>query len=316
MKRLLLILTLLTMMLAISQTADAHRRIRLRKKAPVEQNIIRKMELKAFAPFLFGADSVVMDSPLLTMEEMGISGGAMIYICTLPEVKVPAMLTLSDCRDFAQVFVDDEYIGQIDRTKNENTIELPPVHDGQELKIIVEAMGRGDEGKSAADFVGLAGLVTLIADIDGNELTLNLRRWTILPIRDDYDTAVKALAAVQITDDPQSSDDLLSTDDDLLPTDESPQLSGEVATSYKSGYYRFDVMFSRNGDIYLNMGDFVKGQVFVNGNSLGHFSNSGSKQTLQVLRRYLKRGFNEVVVLDLGPISGEKSPTLQAQDKP
>ena len=178
MRRFLTITILLTVLLSLSQTADARRRrIRLRKaKAPVEQKIIRKSELKAFAPLIFGADSVVMDAPLLTMGEMGISDGTMIYVCTLPEVKASGVLTLSDCRDLAQVFIDDEYIGKIDRTKNERTIEIPPVRDGQELKIIVGAVGNTDEGRAAADFVGLAGLVTLVADIDGNELTLNLRR--------------------------------------------------------------------------------------------------------------------------------------------
>ena len=293
MRRFITITILLTVLLSLSQTADARRRrIRLRKaKAPVEQKIIRKSELKAFAPLIFGADSVVMDAPLLTMGEMGISDGTMIYVCTLPEVKASGVLTLSDCRDLAQVFIDDEYIGKIDRTKNERTIEIPPVRDGQELKIIVGAVGNTDEGRTAADFVGLAGLVTLVADIDGNELTLNLRRWTILPVRDDYGTAVKALAAAQSIDDV------------------------DVSGKGKSGYYRFDVIFSHSGDIYLNMGDFGKGQVFVNGNSLGHYSTAGSMQTLQVLRRYLKHGFNEVIVFDaVGPASADTPPTLRTQE--
>lgn len=286
MRRILLLMVLLSAMLTISQTADARRRVRIRKpKVTATKEVIRKSELKAFAPIIFGVDSVVMDSPLRTMSEMGLKSGAMIFVCTLPEVKVTSVLTLGVCHDYAQVFIDDDYIGQIDGTQNMSTLELPPVHDGQELKIIVEAMGQ----KQADDFVGLAEPITLAADIDGNELTLSMRRWTILTVPDDYDTASKALAAV-------SSDSIAIPD-----------------ASKKAGYYHFQTVFVRNGSIYLNMENFGRGQVFVNGNPVGYFSSGDTKQALQVPRRYLKRGVNDVVVLD---VAGPRQAVLSAKDKP
>ena len=290
MKRIVMLVVLLTAVFVNSQTADARRRIRHRK-ASAEQTVIRKITLEKFAPIIFGTDSVVMDSPLRTIEDMGMSSGAVIYVCMLPEVKAPGLLILSDCRDFAQVFIDDENIGTIDRSKNEQSIKLPPIHDGQELKILVDAKGRADAGKSDNDFVGLEGFVTLVANIDGNELTLNLKQWTILAIPDGFETAVKAFADVPST--------------------------GDAANLGKSGYYRFHVVFSRSGEIYLNMRDFGRGEVYVNGNYIGKFSNKGSLQAIEVLRRYLKRGLNEVVVFDvLGPSSADAPPTLHAQDKP
>ena len=284
MRRFLTVTVLLLVLVLLAQTADGRRRIR-RRKAPVQEAVMRKSELKAFAPIIFGADSVVMDSPLRTMSEMGLEGGTMIYVCTLPEVKATSVLTLHECHDYAQVFIDDDYVGQTDRAQKGHTLELPSVHDGQELKIQVEAIGH----KNTDDFVGLAGPVTLTADIDGNELTLNMRRWTILTIPDGYDTASKALDAVQ-------SDSLSLLD-----------------TSGKIGYYRFQTVFGRNGDIFLNMSNFGRGQVFVNGNSLGYFSNNPAQQTLPLLRSYLKSGVNEVVVLD---VIGPRQAVLSAQDKP
>lgn len=282
MRRFLTISVLLTLLLSVAQTADGRRRIRLRKpKVAVAQDIIRKVELKTFAPLIFGADSVVMDSPLRTMSEMGQESGTMIYVCTLPEVKAASMLTIGACQDYAQVFVDDELVGRMDRVSQ--TLELPAVHDGQELKILVDATGR----KNTDDFVGLAEPISLTADLDGNELTLNLRRWTILAIPDGFDTATKALETV-------ASDSLAMPD-----------------TSGKPGYYRFQAVFSRSGDIYLNMENFGRGQVFVNGNSLGYFSDT--KSSLQILRRYLKRGFNEVVVFD---VIGPRKTVLSAQNQP
>lgn len=287
MRRFLTVIVLLTVLLSLTQTAEGRRRrVRVRQpKATATQQIIRKSELNAFAPIIFGVDSVVMDSPLCTMTEMGLSDGTMIYVCTLPEIKAASMLTLGACHDFAQVFIDDDYVGKMDRSKHEQAFELPPVHDGQELKIQVDATGR----MNTDDFVGLAEPVSLVADIDGNELTLNLRRWTILTIPDGYDTATKAFAAAE-------SDSLAL-----------PEASG------KPGYYRFQTIFSRTGDIYLDMGNFGRGQVFVNGNPLGYFSNSDIPQALPVLRRYLKHGFNEVVVID---VVGPRQAVLSTQDQP
>ena len=283
MRRFLTITVLLTVFLSLAQPADGRRRTKVRKpKVTAAKEVIRKSELKSFAPLIFGADSVVMDSPVRTMSEMGLEGGTMIYICTLPEIKTPSMLRLGDCHDYAQVFIDDEPVGQTDR--NKNALELPPVHDGQELKLLVEAMAR----KSSGEFVGISEPVTVSAEVEGNELTLNIRRWTILTVPDGFDTASKALETV-------------AADSIAL-----------VETSGKPGYYRFEAVFSRSGNIYLNMSNFGRGLVFVNGNPLGYYSSS-AQPSLAVLRRYLKRGMNEVVVLD---VVGPQQTVLSAQDQP
>lgn len=285
MRRILSVTVFVALLLSVSLTTDARRRrIRLRK-APAKETIIRKSELTAFAPLIFGTDSVVMDSPLRTIKEMGISDGTMIYVCTLPEVKAASVLTFGECHGYARVFIDDDFLGQLDATQGRSTLELPPVHDGQEMKIFVEAMGR----KHTDGAVGLAGPVTLTADIDGNDLTLNLRRWTILTIPEGYDTASRALAAV-------AADSLAL-----------PQETG------KAGYYRFQTVFSRNGEIILDMGNFSRGQVFVNGSPLGSFSDIDAQQSLPLPRVLLKRGFNEVVVLD---VAGPRQAVLASQDQP
>ena len=61
------------------------------------------------------------------------------------------------------------------------------------------------------------------------------------------------------------------------------------------------------------MGNFGRGQVFVNGNPIGYFSNNDTPQALPVLRRYLKHGFNEVVVID---VVGPRQAVLSTQDQP
>ena len=155
---------------------------------------IPKFELTEFADIILGADSLVMDSPLQTMEELNQGWGSILYLTSLPEIATPSVLTLNDCHDFAQVFIDSTYIGKIDRVRNEKSLQLPPVRKGQELKILVEAMGRINFGRAIKDYKGITESVVITAEQEGHELSWNLKRWTILTIPDDYQTAVKALS--------------------------------------------------------------------------------------------------------------------------
>ena len=255
-------------------------------KAPAHLISIPKFELKEFAPIVMGVDSAVMDSPLMTMEDMDMGWGSMLYITTLPEIEIPSVLTLSYCHDYAQVFVDDQYIGTIDRVKNEKSLALPPVKKGQELKILVEAMGRINFGRAIKDYKGITDRVTVSAEIEGHELTWDLKRWTILTIPDDYETAARALGNAQST---------------------------KVNEPGGRGYYRGYFSVSKRGDTFLNMESFGKGQVYVNGYPIGRFWNIGPQQTLYVPGCWLKRGLNEVVVLD---VIGPTENVLSAQDHP
>ena len=266
-------------------------------KAPALLVNIPKVELKEFAPLILGVDSVVMDSPLRTMEEMDMGWGSMIYMTTLPEVEVPSVLTLNEGHDYAQVFIDDKYVGTIDRVKNEKSLQLPPLHKGQELKLLIEAMGRINFGRAIKDFKGITRSVTLSAEIDGNELTWDLKRWTILTIPDDYETAARALAAAQGRQAETVSGE--------------PVASGPAA--HAPGYYRGYFKLSKRGDTFLNMESFGKGQVYVNGYPIGRFWQIGPQQTLYLPGCWLKRGLNEVVVLD---VVGPAEPVVFGQDKP
>ena len=265
-------------------------------KAPAYLISIPKFELKEYAPLILGADSVVMDSPLLTMEEMDMGWGTMVYVTTLPEVETPSVLTLDEGHDYAQVYVDDKLIGSIDRVQHEKSLQLPPVHKGQELKIVVEAMGRINFGRAIKDYKGITDRVTLTAEVNGNELTWNLKRWTILSIPDDYQSAARALAVAQ------------------------NNIEENGASALSPGYYRGYFTLKKRGDTFLVMESFGKGQVYVNGYPIGRFWNIGPQQTLYVPGCWLKRGLNEVVVLDVvGPSAlpaEEEYPSLFAMDHP
>ena len=226
---------------------------------------------------------------VLTMEDMDCGWGMIEYTTRLPEVPVKSVLTLNDCHDFAMVYIDGKFIGKIDRVKNEKSILLPPVKKGQVLNILVEAMGRINFGRAIKDFKGITDQVLLHAEIDGHETTWNLKNWDIITMSDDYHAISREMN--------QAHEDLKRTTD----------------IESEGGYYRGYFNLSKVGDTFLNFETWGKGQVWVNGHAMGRIWSIGPQQTLYVPGCWLKKGRNEVVVLD---IIGPKQCVVWGQDKP
>ena len=82
-----------------------------------------------------------------------------------------------------------------------------------------------------------------------------------------------------------------------------------------AAYYRATFELDRVGDVFLDMQTWGKGMVWVNGKAMGRFWKIGPQQTLFMPGCWLKKGKNEIIVLDLlGPekatVSGLKRPIL------
>ena len=250
-------------------------------KAPMPIIAVPEFELTEFAPLEAGVTGQ-KEGTLITFEEMDMGWGTMVYTTHLPEIPVKSVLT-ADCHDFAQVFVDGKLVGKIDRVKNERSLVLPAVKEKAELKIVVEAMGRINFGRGIKDFKGIVSEVTITADIDDCETIWKPRRWTNATIPDDYATAQKALA------------------------------THHHAPASQPGYYRGYFQLSKVGDTFLNFENWGKGQVYVNGHAMGRIWSIGPQQTLYVPGCWLKKGRNEVVVLD---VVGPKQTTVWGQKEP
>ena len=80
-------------------------------------------------------------------------------------------------------------------------------------------------------------------------------------------------------------------------------------------YYRATFNLETPGDVFLDMQTWGKGMVWVNGKAMGRFWEIGPQQTLFMPGCWLKKGENEIIVLDLkGPekasVKGLKTPIL------
>ena len=256
-------------------------------KAPMPIITIPKFELKTFAELLL-APGKEDRGALKTFEEMDMGWGMMLYSTTLPDIPTQSVLT-AEMHDFAQVFINGEYIGKVDRVKNEKSLTLPPVKKGQKLLILVEGMGRINFGRAIKDFKGIVGDVTISAEVDNNEVTWKPREWWQCATDDSYETAVNTLR-------------LTANSNINKPTEKANR-----------GYYRGYFNLKKVGDTFLNFETWGKGQVWVNGHAMGRIWSIGPQQTLYVPGCWLKKGKNEIIVLD---IVGPKQPVVWGQDKP
>jgi beta-galactosidase len=88
-----------------------------------------------------------------------------------------------------------------------------------------------------------------------------------------------------------------------------PAKSGEV----KPGeFFKGTFTLTNTGDTYLDMSNFRKGMVWVNGHNLGRYWEIGPQKRLYCPAPWLKKGENEMIVLDqhqveAATVKGEKT---------
>ena len=64
-------------------------------------------------------------------------------------------------------------------------------------------------------------------------------------------------------------------------------------------FFKATVQLDKAGDCYIDMKDFTKGLVYVNGHNLGRFWNVGPQYRLYCPGVWLKEGANEIIVFDM-----------------
>ena len=281
-------------------------------KAPMPIITVPKFELTEFAP-LMSAMTEPVKGNLKTFEEMNMGWGTMMYSTRLPEITSQSELT-GEFHDFAQVFIDQKYIGKIDRVKNEKSLTIPAIKKGEDLIIIVEGMGRINFGRAIKDFKGIIGNVTLTTETDDVEMVLTPKNWANVAIPDDYETAKKVLDMVKGVNDRVASGEVKGCVPALALT-QGYEGSKKLGDLLKPGYHRGYFNLKKVGDTFLNFETWGKGQVWVNGHAMGRFWSIGPQQTLYVPGCWLKKGQNEVIVLDIvGPretvVWGQAEPAL------
>ena len=245
-------------------------------KIPAQKPIIEigEFSLDEEAPIFTNLPSAIASRDIHPMEYYDQGYGSIIYSCTLPATHNESLLRMSEMHDYAVVYVDGEMKGRLYRGNgNENTLRLEAMPEGGRLDIYVETMGRINYSRLIHDRKGITERVELVTSEPGVEVTYNLKDWEVR----------------------------------LLPTDYSFGAGMRYAAAdgkNRAGYYRGHFKASKTGDTYLDMATWSKGLVWVNGHCLGRYWNVGPQQALYLPGCWLRKGDNEVIVMDIvGPKS-------------
>lgn len=175
-------------------------------------------------------------------------------------------LELGKVHDYAVVQLDGEEIGHVSRMPHARLngapqLPLPQAASNERrLDVLVDSFGHINFGPALGDAKGLLGPVLL----DGREL----RNWQVygLPLDDDKAPTLRPLQGP--------------------PT--RPGL-----------YFAAAIALETVGDVYIDMSQWRKGYLWVNGRLLGRYWDIGPQQCLFCPGAWLKKGDNAVLVLDL-----------------
>jgi len=250
--------------------------------APLPVTAVPTFRLEERAALLENLPEALQDSEPRNMEAYDQGHGCIVYRTTLPAGPA-ARLQVAQAHDFAWVFVDGLQVGTMDRRKRSYEVALPERKSAATLEILVEAVGHVNFGQEIHDRKGIQGSPRLIT-ADGSSTAL-AGPWQVFPLRLQMDR--KAQAA----------------------------LTWKKADSSAKGpaFWRGSFELSEPADTFLDLRSWGKGVVWINGYCLARFWNIGPTQTAFVPGAWLRKGRNEVVVLELHKLN-EKSVTLS--DRP
>ncbi|MCC8145049.1 MAG: beta-galactosidase [Bacteroidales bacterium] len=206
-----------------------------------------------------------MVQDIQSMEFFDQGWGSILYRTKLPASEEPQLLKITEVKDWAIVFIDGQPVGVLDRVQGQSSLTIPPVQEGAVLDIFVEAMGRVNFGKSIYDWKG----ITEKVELTGGKETVDLKGWQVYTFPSDYNSTKRF---------------------------EFSKDSGE-----KTGpaLYRASFNLDKTGDTFIDMSHWNKGMVYINGHNIGRYWKIGPQQTLYMPGCWLKKGKNEIVVLEM-----------------
>jgi hypothetical protein len=242
--------------------------------APIPTMTLAPLQMQPFASLWQNLPAALQSSHPKPFEAVGHYQGLMLYSTRLVGAR-SGKLVLNGLHDLASVYLDGQLIGHLDRRLGENSLELPAT-DSKEplLEIMVEAMGRINFGQALIDRKGLTERVTLAG--------MTLMNWQMrpLPLHEDWVQQLKPMAEARL--DPRPG-----------------------------RFFKASFETTQPADTFLDLSQFGKGLVWVNGHNLGRFWGIGPQQRLYVPAPWLRQGRNEIIVLDLrsiqaGAIAGHR----------
>ncbi len=200
----------------------------------------------------------VNDDQPLTFEALNQGHGYVWYSKKFNQ-PISGKLELAGLRDYALVYVNGTKVAELNSYYKKYDCDID-IPFNATLDIIVENMGRINYGAKIIN--STKGIISPVI-INGQTITGN---WDMYK----------------------------------LPMDVAPNLANakNTATAGRPAVYQGSFNLSNTGDTFLDMRDFGKGIVFINGINIGRYWSVGPQQTLYVPGCWLKVGKNDVVIFE------------------
>lgn len=198
---------------------------------------------------------------LLTMNDLDIEFGYALYT-TKVEQKTDEQVTLrvENVRDYATVYLDNKYVGSLTFENNSMQFQMP--EGSHSIALYAENIGRITYGPEILDnSKGLFGEVTL----QYNELI----DWEIIPL------------------------DIRAFDVSKL---DFATKEREITTPV---FHQGSFAISEAEDMHLDMTGWGMGEVWINNNYLGAFSEREAQRSIPVTADVMKVGDNKIVIFEL-----------------
>lgn len=169
-------------------------------------------------------------------------------------------LQITDLHDYATVFLNGKYLGNLDRRSGVSSIKIPTSDiKNPTLEILVEGMGHINFAQEMIDRKGITNRVTLSG--------MTLMNWELykLPMNDAF----------------------------------IRNLTSSTTEIDKPGlFFKGHFNLSDVADTYVDVSKYQKGIIWINGHNLGRYWNIGPQKKLYCPACWLKPGKNEVLIFD------------------
>lgn len=212
---------------------------------------------------------VVENNKPMTFEQLNQGYGYVLYKKHFNQ-PISGTLKINGLRDYAIIYANDEKVGELNRYFNQDSIDVD-IPFNSTLEILVENMGRINYGSEIVH--NTKGIISPVV-INGMEIEGD---WQMYQIPMDEAPDFSKMQQSSVYSNTEST---------------AKRLLGAPAL------YKGTFNLTETGDTFLDMEDWGKGIVFINGKNIGRYWHVGPQQTLYVPGVWLKKGQNEIVIFE------------------
>lgn len=216
-----------------------------------------------------GRQKAIQNNQPMTFEQLNQGYGYVLYSRRFNQ-PISGKLEIEGLRDYALVYVNGEKVGELNRYFKNYSMDID-IPFNSTLEILVENMGRINYGAEIVH--NKKGIISPVKIND------NI-------IEGDWEMYQLPMSEVPVLDKMNKAD-----------------VHDNVASSTKSlvgrpVVYKGTFNLSETGDTFIDMEDWGKGIIFINGVNIGRYWKVGPQQTLYIPGVWLKKGQNEILIFE------------------